>query len=76
MPKGVPHSLGVAGDEPARWLLLQTPAGDFTSSAREIGRPATSRGFPPANEPAPDPASVLATMTKYHVRPAPAKERQ
>jgi quercetin dioxygenase-like cupin family protein len=75
MPKGVPHALRVEGDQPARWLLLQTPVGDFTSSVRELGQPAGSRDLPSANLQPPDPAAVAATLAKHHIRIVPSSSQ-
>jgi mannose-6-phosphate isomerase-like protein (cupin superfamily) len=50
LPRGIPHSLVVEGDTPARVLNLMTPGGGEGFFV-EASRPATSDGFPPPSPP-------------------------
>jgi hypothetical protein len=58
----VPHAFRVEGDEPARTLMINTPAG-LLGFFRELGQPATSRTLPvPAR---PDLAEFRRVSEKY-----------
>lgn len=50
LPRGVPHTFQVEGTEPARTLMLATPAG-LIGFFRELGRPAQTRTLPPPTPP-------------------------
>ena len=50
LPRGVPHTFVVEGDQPARMLTLITPGGG-EAFFREAGRPADRDGLPPAAPP-------------------------
>ncbi len=52
LPRGVPHAFTVAGDRPARIMVLATPAG-FERFCRDAGTPAACANELPA-PPAPD----------------------
>lgn len=45
-PRDVPHVYRVESEEPARWLVLCTPAG-FDDFVREVGEPAERDVLPP-----------------------------
>jgi mannose-6-phosphate isomerase-like protein (cupin superfamily) len=62
LPRNVPHAFRVEGDEPARTLMINTPAG-LLGFFRELGQPATSRTLPvPAR---PDLAEFRRVSEKY-----------
>jgi mannose-6-phosphate isomerase-like protein (cupin superfamily) len=50
LPRGVPHTFRVEGTEPARTLMLNTPAG-LLGFFRELGRPAPTPTLPPPGRP-------------------------
>jgi mannose-6-phosphate isomerase-like protein (cupin superfamily) len=50
LPRGVPHTFVVEGDEPARILGLSVPGG-FEGYFAAAGRPAEAYGLPPASPP-------------------------
>ena len=50
MPKGVPHSYAVEGDEPLRSLAITMPAG-FEEFVAEVGEPALTDELPQPAEP-------------------------
>jgi quercetin dioxygenase-like cupin family protein len=62
IPKGTLHTFKNAGTEPARFLVLLTPAG-FEGFFEEVGEPATDPSSPP--EGPPDVEKVMATAPKY-----------
>jgi quercetin dioxygenase-like cupin family protein len=62
MPRGIPHSLQVAGDSNARALLLFTPGG-FEGFFREAGEPTEKRELP-APVP-PDPKRLAEIGQRY-----------
>jgi mannose-6-phosphate isomerase-like protein (cupin superfamily) len=62
LPRGVPHAFRVEGDEPARTLMINTPAG-LIGFFRELGRPAASRALPPPTPP--DLAEFRRVSEKY-----------
>jgi mannose-6-phosphate isomerase-like protein (cupin superfamily) len=50
LPHGVPHTFRVVGDEPA--VMLQVHSDDsFLRFIQAVGRPASGRGLPPADQP-------------------------
>jgi mannose-6-phosphate isomerase-like protein (cupin superfamily) len=49
-PRGVPHTFRVEGAEPARTLMINTPAG-LIGFFRELGRPAPTPTLPPPSRP-------------------------
>lgn len=62
-PRGVSHTFRLAGDTPAKLLVLLTPGGG-EGFFRDAGRPAAGPGFPP---PAPPDVAALATVAaRYH----------
>jgi mannose-6-phosphate isomerase-like protein (cupin superfamily) len=50
LPRGVMHSFQVEGTEPARTLMIKTPAG-LIGFFREAGGPAAARTLPPPQPP-------------------------
>jgi mannose-6-phosphate isomerase-like protein (cupin superfamily) len=50
LPRGVPHTFVVEGDQPARLLSICSPGG-FERYFAEVGRPAEDDGLPPAGPP-------------------------
>jgi quercetin dioxygenase-like cupin family protein len=67
MPKGVPHHLTVTSPTPARWLLFQSPYGDFNSAVKDIGQPASRAALPPPAAPT-DPTAMAIAVAKHHIR--------
>ena len=67
MPRGVPHAFKVEGTEPASWLNIQGPTGDFRRLTEEIGQKAGHLTLPPAPERAPDPAAMAALRKKHNL---------
>ena len=63
-PRGVPHGFEVDGTEPARILLLNTPAG-FEGFPVEVGEPAKELTIPPAEPP--DMDKLMAIAAKYDI---------
>jgi uncharacterized RmlC-like cupin family protein len=63
-PRGVPHGFEVDGTEPARILLLNTPAG-FESFPVEVGEAAKELTIPPAEPP--DMDKLMAIAAKYDI---------
>jgi len=59
LPRGVPHTFVVEGDQPARWLTLTTPGGGEGFFV-DASRPAESGGFPP---PAPIDVELLRRVS-------------
>ena len=47
LPRGVPHAFRVAGDQPARILLVHD-TDSFLQLIRDLGQPAAARQLPPA----------------------------
>jgi uncharacterized RmlC-like cupin family protein len=67
VPRGIPHGFIVTSPEPARYLIVYSPAG-FEGFIRESSRPASSLGSPPDPYATPDPAEiqrVTTLLTKY-----------
>ena len=50
LPRGVLHAFRVEGDEPARALMINTPAG-LIGFFRELGRPAPTPTLPQPGRP-------------------------
>ncbi len=50
LPRGIPHSYAVDGDETLRSLAITLPAG-FERFVAEAGEPAQERTLPPPGEP-------------------------
>jgi mannose-6-phosphate isomerase-like protein (cupin superfamily) len=57
-PRGVPHSFKVTSPEPARYLVVATPAG-FEDFVAEVSDPAPQGVLPPAGAP-PDMGRIVA----------------
>jgi quercetin dioxygenase-like cupin family protein len=69
-PKGIPHGFIGVSDEPARYLIIYSPAG-FEEFIRESSVPAPEFTLPPNPPGPPDPATVerLGALTaKYGCR--------
>jgi quercetin dioxygenase-like cupin family protein len=67
LPKGVPHTLVVVGDRPARLLQITAPA-QFERFVAAVGEPAPAPTLPPPAEP--DMPRLRAAMTKFGYAPA------
>ena len=63
-PRGVPHGFEVHGEEPARILLQNYPAG-FEKFPMEVGEPAKELTIPPAEPP--DMERLMAIAAKYDI---------
>lgn len=61
-PRGEPHALSVTSEEPAKALVVCSPAG-FEEFFHEVGEPAGSRTVPEPSEP--DIEAVEAMAPKY-----------
>ncbi len=68
LPEGSLHTYRNAGDTPARFLAMISPAG-LENFFEEIGEPATDPSKPP--EGPPDVEKILATVPKYGVEIPP-----
>ncbi len=64
LPRDIVHGFRVAGDQAARLLQFNTPAG-VEQLFVEAGEPARERTLPPAGPPAVD--TLLALTERYHV---------
>jgi quercetin dioxygenase-like cupin family protein len=64
LPRDMVHGFRVAGDQPARLLQFNTPAG-VEQMFVEAGEPARERALPPAAPPAVD--KLLTLIGRYHV---------
>ncbi|MDQ6834357.1 MAG: cupin domain-containing protein [Chloroflexota bacterium] len=64
LPRGIPHSYAVDGDEMLRTLAFTVPAG-FERFVAEAGEPAQERTLPPPG--APDIEKLLAAGAKYNI---------
>ena len=65
LPRGVPHTFLVEGDEPARLISFCFPGG-FEAFFAAAGRPAEDEGLPP-NEP-PDVAKLQQVVGEFGLR--------
>ena len=64
-PRGIPHGFRVEGQQPARILLLNTPAG-FEHFVIELSEPAEGQSLPPARPP--DMEKLMAVAAKYNIQ--------
>ena len=48
LPRAVPHSFRVVSDEPASWVNIQGPSGDFAKYAKKIADRADGAAIDPA----------------------------
>ncbi len=71
-PRGQKHMYWNPGPNPARILVIVTPAG-FEQFFAEVGRPAEAVTLPPAPTAPPDMAKMSATAAKYGVTIFPPK---
>ena len=62
--RGIPHAYEVLGDEPARFLVVATPAG-FEDFVAEIARPADGPTIPEPSEP--DPERMAEVAHRYGI---------
>jgi len=62
-PREIPHGFKVAGNAPARMLILCAPSG-FEQFVLEMSEPATDPIMPPI---APDMTKLIALAAKYHI---------
>jgi quercetin dioxygenase-like cupin family protein len=62
--RGVPHAYEVLGDEPARFLVVATPAG-FEEFVAEVARGADALCLPEPSEP--DPEKMAAVSRRYGI---------
>ena len=67
-PMGIAHSFVVISDEPARWLLIHGPTGDFHRFIQEVGGLAADPIWPPQAS-LPDPATVRKIALKHYIEP-------
>lgn len=67
-PMGIAHSFVVISDEPARWMLIHGPTGDFHRFIREVGEMAADPNLPSQLSP-PDPATVRDIALKHYIEP-------
>ena len=76
LPRGVPHTFRVVGDEPA--VMLQVHAEDsFLRFVRQAGQPTASRTLPPAGAPIDlDTAFRVAARTGQPVVGPPMSEEE
>jgi hypothetical protein len=65
LPRGVPHTFLVEGDQPVRLISIALPGG-FEEFFAAAGRPAEDDGLPP-NEP-PDVAMLARVGAEYGLR--------
>lgn len=62
--RGVPHAYEVLGDQPARFLVVATPAG-FEDFVAEVARRAEALRLPDPSEP--DPEKMAAVARRYGI---------
>ena len=65
LPRGVPHTFSVLGDDVARFLVICSPAG-IEGLFQELGEPATSLEPEPLSGP-PDIERLIRIANKYNV---------
>lgn len=67
MPQGLVHSFQVEGEQPARFLMIFSPAG-FEHFYEELGEPAPEPVLPPVKRQSPlTEAKMLALSAKYQI---------
>jgi len=67
MPRGVVHSFKIEGDQPARLLMIFSPAG-FEHFYEELGEPAPELVLPPEQQRSPlTDARMIALSAKYRI---------
>jgi mannose-6-phosphate isomerase-like protein (cupin superfamily) len=64
-PGGVPHTISVTSDAPARWLVVSSPAG-FEAFVTEYGEPAAADELPVLDGP-PDVERLVAVAGRHGI---------
>lgn len=67
LPRAVPHGFSVLGEDPARILLINAPAG-FAEVITELGDPATTLTLPGPDVPVPDGARIAGVSEAHGIR--------
>lgn len=70
LPRGVPHAFTVAGERPARMMVVATPAG-FERFCRDAGAPASRVDELPAPPSPADVTRMLATAPRFGIEILP-----
>ena len=65
-PIDIPHADHTSSAEPARFLVVNSPAG-FEQFVAEVGRPAETLTLPPASEAPPDVEQLAAVAAKHGI---------
>ena len=68
LPRGVPHAFKVVSNEPATWLNIQGPTGDFRRYVEEIGLHIDSPAWPPPMPVRPDPKELSPTAARHKLQ--------